>query len=338
MVRVAKEHERTQRRQLREAQRREREVAKLHKTQAKQYEQQLARAEADRFQAYLAALESIHRECGDSIDWTVLRDAPPPVRPPASPPPDRGEVDSAEQALAKHSPGLFERMGVSKKTKKLEAALESRQQEWAIEAERRANANREALARWEQEHGEWQERAELATAILRGDEEAYQWVLSELAPLSELVELVGAHAGHISLTTTQGEVEVVVAEDSVVPTEEVRVTKTGKRSTKAMPKGRRYELYQDFVAGAALRSAREIFAALPLIERCYVHIATPMLNSATGHMEPQTVLSVLVPRGVESSVNWDAVDASDLVESLEHSMKFRKTKGLAPVARLAPSA
>jgi len=337
MVRVAKEHERAQRRQLREAQRREREVASLYKAQAKQYEQELARAEAARFEAYLGALESIHRECTEPLDWVALRDAPPPARPPEPPPPDRSDVEAAEQALSAHSPGMFERMGVSKKTKKLQAALESRRQEWAIESERRAAAHREQLAAWDEDHGAWKERAELAAAILRGDEGAYQWVLTELAPLSELVEVAGAAEGKITLSATQGEVEVVVAEDTVVPAEEVRVTKTGKRSTKAMAKGRRHELYQDFVAGAALRCARELFAAFPLLERCFVHIATPMLNTATGHMEPLTVLSVMVPRGVQTSVNWDAVDASDLVESLEHNMKFRKTKGLAPVERLPDS-
>lgn len=164
-------------------------MARLHKQQAKEYEKALAYAEAERFEAYLDAIESIHRECRDPIDWAYFRDAPEPPRPPEPAPPDRSDVVAAEQALAEHSPGMFERMGVSKKTNKLEAALESRRQEWAIESERRANAHREALSAWEQEHAAWRQRAELAAAILRGDEEAYQWVLSELAPLSELGEI-----------------------------------------------------------------------------------------------------------------------------------------------------
>jgi len=100
-----------------------------------------------------------------------------------------------------------------------------------------------------------------------------------------------------------------------------------------MPKTKYWALYQDHVCSAAIRVARELFHLLP-IARTYVHVAAEMLNTATGHSGPETVLSVEFDRDRLLGLNFDRIDASDAVESFRHAMNFKKTAGFSPVETL----
>ena len=103
-----------------------------------------------------------------------------------------------------------------------------------------------------------------------------------------------------------------------------------------MPKTRFYELYQDYVCGCVLRVARELFALLP-IETSIITAVTPLLNSKTGHMEDQEILSAVIPRKTTEVLDFRYLDPSDSLENFVHNMNFRKTKGFAAVKTIRPS-
>lgn len=76
----------------------------------------------------------------------------------------------------------------------------------------------------------------------------------------------------------------------MIPTEIKSLLKSGKLSTKAMPAGRFNELHEDCVCSCALRVGRELLAILP-DDLVIITALDNVLNSSTGHLEEQPILS-----------------------------------------------
>ena len=100
-----------------------------------------------------------------------------------------------------------------------------------------------------------------------------------------------------------------------------------------MPKGEFFTIYQDYVCGAALRAANELFALLP-IDMVFVTAVDDLLNTSTGHKEEQPILSVAIPRGTLDSLNLSNIDPSDAMTNFVHNMIFKKTKGFEAVEKV----
>ncbi|MGL5262120.1 MAG: hypothetical protein ACRC9P_07035, partial [Bacteroides sp.] len=60
-----------------------------------------------------------------------------------------------------------------------------------------------------------------------------------------------------------------------------------------LPKTQFNELYQDHVYSAILRVARETFSYFP-IKFVRVNAMSMLLNSSTGHLEEQAIVSVII--------------------------------------------
>ena len=121
-----------------------------------------------------------------------------------------------------------------------------------------------------------------------------------------------------------------ITDDEIVPTEVVKQLASGKLSTKAMPSGQYWELYQDHICSCALRLGCEVFAALP-VERAIINIGKSELSSATGHPELVTFLAVHFTRQQLARINLNAIDPSNSMTNFSHRMTFKKTKGFQPV-------
>jgi hypothetical protein len=132
----------------------------------------------------------------------------------------------------------------------------------------------------------------------------------------------------------RAEVSLFVNGDSVVPREVKSLLTSGKLSSKKMPQGQSTELYQDYVCGAVFRIARELFALLPL-EAVVVTAFGHLLDSSSGHMTDQPILSIVIPRRTAETLNFDALDPSDALQRFVHNMSFRKTKGFSAVEALS---
>ena len=128
------------------------------------------------------------------------------------------------------------------------------------------------------------------------------------------------------------EVEFHAKTQKVVPNHVLSLTKTGKVSSKPMTKTNHFDIAQDYICSCVLRVAREMFALLP-IETVIIHVVDTIENSA-GDSYTATVLSVLIHRKQLEYINFDMIDPSDLIETFQCNMTFKKTQGFKPVSRI----
>lgn len=304
----------------REAMRRHRELAKHEQEVAKYTEQARARHEAEQFANYLELLVSVHKDCGPAWNWPAIAQEQPPAHPVRTP---QNEA-AAGAALANYKPGFFERLfGMDKK--KVAALKQS------VGEGHKADdaAYMEAVRMHQEAYSAWRMRNAQAQHILARDARAYPTVLQLSGAFDELT----AFQVQVALAETESEAIAFtcsIMDDEMVPREEVKVTAAGKPSTKEIPAGRYWALYQDHVCSAAIRVAREAFAVLPL-SRVVVNIGPVRLNSSNGHREAVNYLAVHFTRSALDRINLASIDPSDSMKNFHHRMKFKKTTGFLPV-------
>lgn len=283
--------------------------------QRKAQEQYYARMEVEEYESTVAALTSVHRECSPRIHWPALVQHQPTI--------DRSETQRLEAQLAAYRPTLWERLWSSTKRRD------------GLASDLLAAQARERDA-WSQACAESEDIRRTASLVLAGDAEAYNHVVSSSGCLDELEEFGCQHRGGWLNPQTAWTV-LKVGGPEIVPTESKSLTASGKLSTRKVPAAAQMETYQDFVCGVALRVARELSAVLPL-QGVYCDVRAPLLDTRTGIVQDVVVLSVLCPadRLSQGRVNFDRVDASDLVTTFQHAMKLARGKGLQAVDSVAP--
>jgi hypothetical protein len=314
-----------QRRAERSAARRHRDLERQHKQHTKMLEREEAAYEVDVYNNYIEILRTVHRDCADTWNWRALADSPPPNPPVRT----RAHEAAAQLALEKYQPSLVDRLFGRTDAKR--AALE----EAVLLAKRRDD---EVYARSVQEdevaHRDWEDTRKLAQRVLAGDVSAYLETITEVNPFGE----IGALGSSVDFQVHENaptEIVVNVNSEDVIPTEVKSLLQSGRLSTKKMPQGQFFELYQDYVCGCILRVARELFALLPL-EAAIVTANANVLNTGTGHIENQPIVSVMMSRKTLVMLNFQTLDPSDALKNFVHRMNFKKTKGFAPVEKIRP--
>lgn len=79
--------------------------------------------------------------------------------------------------------------------------------------------------------------------------------------------------------------------------------------------------------------AREIFGLIPM-EKIRANVLVNCLNSQTGRMEDQVIVSALIVRSTMSGLNFRGIDPSDYLRNFIHNMKFTKTRGFEAVEKM----
>jgi hypothetical protein len=320
------------RRQERDARKRARESEKAWKAAQKIAAAEAARLEVEAFDAHMDELTSIHRECVDAVDWAqVAAVAPPPE--PQMPELDRSRSKKAKAAVLAYKPNFFERIfGLTGRKLqldiKLTKALASEKADEAAAREQHAAD----LNAWAEAKEAWAYTRDLAQRVLRGDVDARDEAIGATGCLQELEATLGSDV-EVAVQSERAEVTMTADEATVVPEEQKILSAKGAVSTKKLPAAKRMEVYQDYVCGAALRASREIMATIPL-DTVLVHVKAKQLDSATGNQILRVILSVMCTRTALRAINWEKVDASDLVSSLTHRMKVTRGKGFVPVEPL----
>ncbi len=172
------------------------------------------------------------------------------------------------------------------------------------------------------------ETRELARRVVGQDPGGFLEALKQLDPFTDISEL----GSRMSFDLSDGLMHATlhVHGQQVIPKESKSLLKSGKLSVKEMPKSKYYAIHQDYVCSCALRVAGELLAILP-INAVLVTAVDSMLNTSTGLMEDQAILSVAIPKATLERLNLQAVDPSDSMENFVHNMDFKKTKGFGPV-------
>jgi hypothetical protein len=319
--RYQREVKRQNARAERESMRRHRELHRLQRELDKHSEKAQAANDVARFDNYLELLVSLH--CDDDMfewDWADLANAPAP-----NPPTRRNDHESAATgAQILYVPNLIDKLfGAAKKRQaELQAGVENGRRE---DDAQHARAMQE---HYERERG-WAARRQLASRILASDATAYLAGLEYASAFSELA----AFQTRVTVAELEREALAVTCEitdDEIVPSEEVKLTASGKLTKKTMAAGRYWALYQDHLCSAALRVARELFDLLP-VSRAVVNIGPVRVNTATGHRESVVFLAVHLSRSGVDSLNLEKIDPSDSMKNFPHRMRFKKTSGFEPV-------
>lgn len=257
-----------------------------------------------KFESYLDVLVSLHKERRGSVKWEQVADASPP---PAPTPEGLAEVQ-ARHDLGAYQPGVFDRMfgTARRRSTALHTAL--------LRAQHQDRAEFSALTqRYEAAYALWEYRRRLARRMLAKDVSGYAEALQHAGAFDELASL----QMNVAITDAESSAVVLTCRahaNSQVPTEEIKLTASGKVSARVMATSRYWALYQDFVCSSALRAALETLATLP-VDRVIVNVGAVQTNTSTGHPEFLTQLAVHIARAALLRINLSETDASDAMRN-----------------------
>lgn len=307
----------------RNVQRRQRELQGRQKQYAKMEALEQAAYEVEVYENQIDVLLSVHKECGEDIDWQSFVDRAEPVKPSFA-----GTREShAKSREQTYSPNRLARL----------FKLEMRQRKslaTAIEVGRLQDGKEHeaAVAKWRIEHDSWQQEFTIAQGVLNGAGDAKLEAIKLVDPFTDISHLGTSIKFTISDT---GSVEANLSAHGVrvIPAEVKSLLQSGKLSAKKMPVGKYNELLQDYVCSCVLRVGRELLSMLP-DDLVIVTALDDVLNSATGHIEELPILSVAVSRRTLESMNMNSIDPSDSMKNFVHNMSFKKTGGFQPVKAL----
>ena len=306
-------------RQQREALKRQKELERAIKEQAKLSAIEQARLEVDAHENALEVLLSVHKEQSAPFDWGSFGSALPPHEPPR---------------LARHEFAALLRRAVAGAVPFVEDGKAT------IEEARLLDEREHAAARadYEKDFAQWEKMRSLARRVLAGESHAYSEAVSEFSTLSEIANL----GSSIAMTLREArliECALKVSGRDSLPAEIKMLTAAGKVSVKAMPKARFHEIYQDYVCGCVLRLAREMFALLP-VETVMVTATVDGTDPRTGCAAELPVLSVAIPRAVVARLDFERLDPSDSLENFQHRgdvMASRKSGEFVRIVPLTPT-
>ena len=310
----------------REEQRRKRELERQQQQLEKMQELERAAYEVQVYENYIDLLLSVHKECSDLWDWGIIQSSEPPIKPAKS----HNNEKLAQAKLDKFRPRFSDKML---------KRVESKRDKFArnVEEARQADEKeyRESMQAYEQEYADWDATRELSNRILSGNTEAYLDAIKQTDPFNDISKL-GSSLKFKAVSSILVEATLQVNSEEVIPSEIKSLLKSGKLSVKQMPKGKFFELYQDYICSCVLRVAREFFALLP-IEMVIVNCMGNLLNSQTGYMEEKPILSVAIPRKTLEGLNFEMLDPSDSMSNFIHQMAFKKQTGFSAVESLKAS-
>lgn len=292
----------------------QRAVIQQQKQQAKLEELQSNQLAVKEYENYIELIQNVHRECESPMNWRNIANSTEPFRKDDVGPEEREAIEAYENFKPNFIEKIFKKSGENRKAK-LEAQLT------------------EAKKKDTELYQSWEESVAFAKRILSGDIDAYYEAIATSNPFEDLVEF-GSGFEFGTDTPDAIEIEFMVKSEKVIPEKSKSLTKTGKVSEKKLTKTAYYDMTQDYVCSCAIRLARELFALLP-VNTVLVHATDRILNTATGHYEEPTILSVRFTRDRFMSTNFNKIDASDFTESFDYNMRFKKTGGFSPVERLS---
>lgn len=306
----------------RERRRQERENRAYYNALQRDEDIQDASLEVARWNSYIKAIQSLHKNCSDSVDWAAIEAMGEPEKIFLK----EQHTLLAQTALYTYKPTLIHKLfnQTHKKRKKLEDAIQKAKNQDVKDFE-------EAQKVYDAEYNEWEKLNNIAKGIRANKPQSYLDTIKHFGFLSSLSDL--GTRFELNILEDFIDIDLHVSGEDIIPKFVLSQAKTGKLSKKNMTKTMFYELYQDHVCSAALRVAREVFAHLP-IERLRINALSKIVDSKTGHLEDSVILSAIIPRGTLRTLNLGSIDPSDSMQNFVHTMSLRKTLGFRIVEKV----
>jgi hypothetical protein len=303
------------RRRQRAEVKRQKELAREAREDARLSEQVRARLEVESFENQLEVLLSVHKADCPPFDWRAVLAEPPPLRP------FHARLEELRATWDRTRLGE----GHGHPSRSIEAAREADHA-----------AHQESLTSYQERLASWTRLRELARGVLGGDTKCYIDALVELNPFDEMAGL-GSSLHFTVHSAAVMEVQINLNGKQAIPTEMKSLTASGKLAVKPIPRSRFHEVYQDYICGCILRAGREVFSLLP-VEILIVTAVTEQLDTGTGRSIEQPVFSVVLDRTSMTVLNFDQLDPSDAVDRMQHRGDFkasRKQEAFAPIQPLS---
>ena len=301
-----------ERRQQRDAKKRQRELERQSKEMAKLSALEQARLEVDTFENRLEVLLSVHKEQTDPVDWLGILASLPPASP---------------RKQSHHEMKVRRRLAVTPGWQNATAAIQQAQQNDEQEYQ-------EAQRKHTFERAEWEKLTTLARCVLAGEREAYIEAINDLSPFAELANI----GSSLHFTVHNARIIECTLDTNgrkAIPAEVKSLTASGKVSAKPMAKARFIEIYQDYICGCVLRVAREIFGLLP-VDTLLITAAAETLDTSTGQMMNRPFLSVALRRDILKTFNFEMLDPSDAILSLTHRGDLKASRKTGDFEFVAP--
>lgn len=311
------------RRAERDQQRRTRESARRFKEQQKQQAIQDARQAVCDWNDYVEMLQTVHKDCTDIVNWDEILKTPPPTEPIFQ----KTNEEKAQVKLDSFKPSFLDKIfgSTQKKIKNLNDQVIVAKEKDQKEYEKNYTEYTKILE-------DWKTLKEIAEGVKNNNPEFYRKALDYFNPFAEIGELGTRIA--FSLTENYIDISLLINNEDVIPNYILTQTSTGKLSKKNMPKTQFNELYQDHVCSAILRVARETFSYFP-IKFVRVNAISMLLNSSTGHLEEQAIVSVIIPPETLAKLNLYSIDPSNSMSNFICNMNFKKTTGFSTVEKVS---
>ncbi|MFC4403280.1 DUF4236 domain-containing protein [Gracilibacillus xinjiangensis] len=278
-------------------QQQEREIAKANQLQQDKYE-------VDKFESHIEMLTSVHEEVSDTINWEEVAELPRPF----SENEDGPNVMEIKDTLSNYKPSWRDKLFNRK---------EAKIKHWESQIPN-AEQNDIALIK------KWEDTRDIADRMILKNFTAMEDAIEQIYPFEDIIDLGSTITYEFDPNGDRVSVRLNVENKNAIPEQNLSLTKTGKLSRRAMPKGKYFQLYQDYVCSCVLRIAREFFAITPVDQ---VKINVYDEATADDNTDFGCILSANIYRNQIKNMEFNNIDCSDTIELFEHNMKFLKTKG-----------
>lgn len=287
-------------RQEKAAERRKRELKKMHEKQAA-FE---TVAEQRRF---FQEITTLHHHCNGHLDWQRISKQKPPIKPAAVTYRQRNVQARLDRAEAVFLDRLWDLSEWRKKRlkNKLNIAVSRDEKEF-----------QDKLFEYESSYKVWEKWHSLAAQVLKEDGHAYLQALEEYGELSDIPFIEHADISITDKNKVIFDIRIMPLE-RVIPEEEYSLRQSGTLSVKKMSNSRAIEIYQDYVCSSLLRFAREMFGLLP-IEGVQGNVMLKSLNPQSGHLEDQTIISAEIKKKTIETLNLEKIDPSSALNNFIH--------------------
>lgn len=258
-------------------------------------------------------VKNIYKFSNDIIEWNEVRRIPEPFNIN-----ELGPNALIEQSsIDAYEPSLVEKAFKSKMDKKKEY--------FKLKL-------REAMQKDEYIYNAWRELIDLAEDILKGRVSSYFKAIKIINPFEDLLELgidfeFGADDSNIM------HVEYVVDSREIIPYYKLTSSKMGVLNKSNFSREEYNNLVKDYIAGCAIRIARELFALIPINE-VIVHVVDHKFNTNSRINEKITVLSADIRRELIENLDFDKLKPIDILEALKYNMNFNEYDGLLITGRI----
>ncbi len=171
----------------------------------------------------------------------------------------------------------------------------------------------------------------IADGVLLNDADAFNYAIKYYNPF-DFADEIGTHISY-DFDNTIPQIDFYVKGKDIIPENEKYLVRDKELKERPFPKGKFYEIYQDYVCSAVIRLAREFFAFFP-INDVIINVIGEVFDTSTGHTKDAVILSHYIPFDKLEKLNFSLIDPSDSMKNFEGNMNFNKSTGFKDVVRI----